>query len=74
MLENGDLEPITSPEGSVAHSNLLYVDDVLLFCKGKHANLMKVFYALNFYGDLSGQQISWDKSFMFFGEAITPIR
>lgn len=65
-----DLTPISSPKGSVSPTPLLYADDILLFCKGIANNIKNVATALNFYGNLSGQHFSWDKSFIYFGAVI----
>ncbi|KAK2639491.1 hypothetical protein Ddye_027286 [Dipteronia dyeriana] len=62
---------ISSPVGIHAPSHFLYVGDVILFCQASPQNLQVILDAFTLYGSLSGQQVNWKKSSIFFGKGIS---
>ncbi|XP_055962061.1 uncharacterized protein LOC130015619 [Mercurialis annua] len=46
-------------------------DDVLIFGQATRKNLKAIQSLFNFYGDISGQIVNWDKSEIYFGKHVT---
>ncbi|KAK3188968.1 hypothetical protein Dsin_028529 [Dipteronia sinensis] len=59
-----------APEGFTALTHLLYVDDVLIFCRGTMKNVRGIMRAFEIYSSISGQMVNWSKSSIFFGSSI----
>ncbi|KAK3221824.1 hypothetical protein Dsin_008849 [Dipteronia sinensis] len=74
MVASDQLLPISSPRGFSAPTHLLYVDDVLIFCRGTVRNLRRVVHAFRVYDSISGQLVNWSKSSIFFGFSVSPAR
>ncbi|KAK3212455.1 hypothetical protein Dsin_017161 [Dipteronia sinensis] len=53
---------ILADRGFSAPTHLLYVYDVLIFCKGTIRNLRRVEHAFKVYGSISGQLFNWISS------------
>ncbi|KAF3441089.1 hypothetical protein FNV43_RR19375 [Rhamnella rubrinervis] len=70
-FSKGSLLPISSPRNFSSPSYLLYVDDVLMFCRGTYRNMSGIFYALNVYDSLSGQIVNLDKSHIYFRSGVS---
>ncbi|KAF3443274.1 hypothetical protein FNV43_RR12956 [Rhamnella rubrinervis] len=51
---------IFSPRNLSSPSHFLYVDDVLLFCRGTHQNMSGIFVTLYLYDSLSGQILPFE--------------
>ncbi|KAK3212772.1 hypothetical protein Dsin_017478 [Dipteronia sinensis] len=74
MVASDQLLFISSPRGFSAPTQLLYADDVLIFCKGTIRNLRRVVHAFKVYGSISGQLVNWSKSSIFLGSSVSPAR
>ncbi|CAI8584688.1 unnamed protein product [Vicia faba] len=61
------LGPIQGPNNISVPSNILYVDDVFIFCKGKISNIKILISTFEEYAKVSGQMVNCDKSFIFGG-------
>ncbi|KAK2642786.1 hypothetical protein Ddye_024549 [Dipteronia dyeriana] len=59
MVESDQLLHISSLRGFSAPTQLLYTDDVLVFCRGTIKNLKSVMLAFRVYGSISGQLVNW---------------
>ncbi|KAK3193727.1 hypothetical protein Dsin_025037 [Dipteronia sinensis] len=57
MVDFSQLLPISSMRGFSAPTHLLYVDDVLIFCRGTVQNLKNIMSAFEVYGNISGVPI-----------------
>ena len=53
-----------------APSHFLYTDDVLLFARASVSNLTNIMEAFRLYGSLFGQDVNWEKSFIYFGKGV----
>ena len=51
----------------------MFVDVVLLFSKASFSNLNTILAALETYSLLSGQDVNWDKSFIYLGDGVRPL-
>ncbi|XP_057771151.1 uncharacterized protein LOC130990949 [Salvia miltiorrhiza] len=51
-------------------THLFYADDIIIFCKATVRNARKVQDILNYYGSISGQHCSQDKSNLFFARRV----
>ncbi|KAL6178468.1 hypothetical protein ACLB2K_049986 [Fragaria x ananassa] len=70
LLNNGRLKPISSPQGVMAPSHVLFVDDVIVLCRGDQRNLTLVMSLFDEYGQNSGQIINKAKSQVFVSKHI----
>ena len=70
-MDLGFLLSISSLIGMHAHMHFLYTDDVLLFCP---ASPSAGDFDFELYGSLSSQNVSWEKSFIYFGGGISEAR
>ncbi|XP_057806239.1 uncharacterized protein LOC131021166 [Salvia miltiorrhiza] len=56
-------------------THLLYADDILVFCKASVRNAKKIKHILEYYGRLSGQVCSLEKSRVYFAKGVaTPMK
>ncbi|KAI9198490.1 hypothetical protein LWI28_016785 [Acer negundo] len=53
LVGSSQIMPISSPMGFLAPTHLLYVDDVLIFCRCTQKNLKHIMIAFTDYGDIS---------------------
>ncbi|XP_057779784.1 uncharacterized protein LOC130998382 [Salvia miltiorrhiza] len=51
-------------------THLFYADDIILFCKATVRNACKIQEILNYYGSISGQHCSTEKSNIFFARRV----
>ncbi|CAI8604586.1 unnamed protein product [Vicia faba] len=63
----GVVKPMLGPKNSPFLSHTLYVDDILIFCKGTKANLQVMFSFFSSYAAALGQVFSPSKSSFFVG-------
>ncbi|KAK9282955.1 hypothetical protein L1049_011180 [Liquidambar formosana] len=68
MMQNDLLAPISSPRGYMAPTHILFADDILIFCKRTRHNFSNLLQFLEMYKEASGQQISEEKSAIFFSQ------
>ncbi|XP_057774946.1 uncharacterized protein LOC130993927 [Salvia miltiorrhiza] len=64
------LQPMSFSRTCNFPTHLLYADDILIFCKASHKNARKIKEILDYYGSLSGQVCSVEKSHVFFGSGV----
>lgn len=67
MVEDGQLQSMAGPRGYAIPSHILYVDDILLMCRGTQRNLKNLMRLFNDYGEASGQLINPAKSKFYTG-------
>lgn len=57
--------------GVLVHSNFLYADDIMIFCKATRDNTLLLRDIFLQYGRVSGQVVSPSKSRIFFGNQVS---
>lgn len=67
VVEEGMVDLIKSPRSTNILSHYFYVDDLMLFCKGKLSSLKSLKDLFTRYGDCSGQVVNLNKSSIFAG-------
>lgn len=67
LVDQGELLPITSPRVYKVPSHVLYVDDILIFCRGTKRNLECLMSLFKRYSEASGQHVSCEKSKVYSG-------
>ncbi|XP_057803558.1 uncharacterized protein LOC131018881 [Salvia miltiorrhiza] len=67
------LQPMSFSRASNFPTHLLYADDILIFCKASQKNARKIKEILDYYGSLSGQVCSIEKSHVFFGSGVAVV-
>ncbi|XP_057791142.1 uncharacterized protein LOC131008273 [Salvia miltiorrhiza] len=72
-VDSGNLVPMKLTRGTAFPTHLLYADDILVFGRATTANARKITHILEFYGSISGQICSMEKSHVYFGDK-TPNR
>ena len=72
LCDKGEIHAISSPRACKAPTHFLFADDVLLFTKASLEDLDAISHAFKLYGFLSGQQVNWEKSFIYFGNSVSP--
>lgn len=65
LVQSNDLNLMAATREVAALSHLLYVNDVLLFCKAFTCNICCISDAFAEYGELFGQLVNWEKSFLY---------
>ncbi|KAF1894057.1 hypothetical protein Lal_00003974 [Lupinus albus] len=58
LVSQGNLSPIVGPKGVRTPSHVLYVDDILIFCKGLKSNLVALNSLIKDYAEASGQHVN----------------
>ena len=66
LVEDGEVDLISSSRGSKVPSHCFYADDLMVFCKGKVSNLEALKKLFTRYANCSRQIINTSKSFLFF--------
>ena len=56
-----------------APTHFLFTDEVLLFTKAGFSNLKTILVAFDTYALVFGQEVNWDKSFIFLGARVRPL-
>ncbi|XP_057803256.1 uncharacterized protein LOC131018559 [Salvia miltiorrhiza] len=69
-VESGHLQPMRMSRHTLFPTHLFYADDILVFGRATEANARTILHILNFYGSLSGQICSMEKSNIFFGDKV----
>ncbi|XP_057770241.1 uncharacterized protein LOC130990060 [Salvia miltiorrhiza] len=67
------LQPMSFSRARNFPTHLLYADDILIFCKASLKNARKIKEILDYYGRLSGQVCSVEKSHVFFGSGVAAV-
>ncbi|XP_057802933.1 uncharacterized protein LOC131018226 [Salvia miltiorrhiza] len=67
------LQPMSFSRVRNFPTHLLYADDILIFCKASQKNARKIKEILDYYGRLSGQVCSVEKSHVFFGSGVAAV-
>lgn len=66
----GQISGLQVARGAPPVSHLLFADDSMLYCKGDSVELDRMIQVLHQYSLLSGQQINYQKSSVYFGKRI----
>ena len=69
-VDMGNIKSIKVALGAPGISNLLYADDVLLFCGTQHSEVSALMKCVEKYCDWSGQVVSRDKSGIFISKGV----
>ncbi|XP_057811447.1 uncharacterized protein LOC131025669 [Salvia miltiorrhiza] len=69
-VESSHLIPIRFSRTRNYPTHLFYADDIILFCKATVRNARKIHEILNYYGSISGQHCSTEKSNLFFARRV----
>lgn len=67
LVSRGELNLMAGPRGTHVPSHVLYIDDVMIFCKGTQQNLHSLMDLFRRYGEVSGQVINPNKSTFYSG-------
>jgi len=67
LVTDGEVDLISSSRGTKVPSHCFYVDDLMVFCKGKVSNLVALKNLFTRYANSSRQVINASKSFFFDG-------
>lgn len=65
LVEDGEVDLISSSRGTQVPSHCFYADDLMVFCKGKVSNLEALKSLFTRYANCSGQIINASKSFFY---------
>lgn len=74
LVHDGNMSLMSGPRNSYVPSHALYVDDVMIYCRGTQNNLLSLLYLFQRYGSVSGKIINPNKSTFFAGGAISSRR
>ncbi|XP_057808675.1 uncharacterized protein LOC131023144 [Salvia miltiorrhiza] len=69
-VSSGHLAPMMMTKLQPFPTHLFYADDILIFCKASIQNAITIKRILGYYGDISGQICSVEKSFIYFGDKV----
>jgi hypothetical protein len=67
LVEDGQLHPFKGTRNVSIPSHCLYADDVLVFCNGRHSNLIALKHLFTRYAMASGQVVNASKSTFYDG-------
>ncbi|XP_057775038.1 uncharacterized protein LOC130994018 [Salvia miltiorrhiza] len=73
-VDSRHLTPMSFSRFSNFPTHLLYADDVILFCRATIRNAKKILDILQYYGSISGQLCSQEKSNLFFSRHVSTDR
>ncbi|XP_057790741.1 uncharacterized protein LOC131007841 [Salvia miltiorrhiza] len=74
-VTSSHLSPMVMSRENPFPTHLFYADDILVFCKASVRNAETIKHILEFYGSLSGQICSSQKSYIYFlNRVTTPLR
>jgi len=65
LVNDNKILHMTSPQGYLTPSHILYVDDIFVFCRGDNKSLRILSIFLKTYGDFSGQYVNNSNSSFF---------
>lgn len=71
LRQEGKLNYILSPRGTIAPSHCFYADDLIVFCGVDMRGVQNVMSSMRDYGEASRQDVSYGKSNVFFARNIT---
>jgi hypothetical protein len=72
--EDGKWKPMRAGRNGPAISHLIFADDLLLFGQAVEENMNAVMEVLNRFCSMSGQQVNYDKSSIFFSRNVPNVR
>ncbi|GAU46447.1 hypothetical protein TSUD_402140 [Trifolium subterraneum] len=72
LVVDGKVDLIKGARGSHVSSHIFYVDDIMIFCKGKISSLQALRDLFSTYAQASGQSISAEKSTIYVGSIPPP--
>ena len=67
LVREGKIKQIKGTRHSMVPSHILYVDDIMLFCKGNSASIQALTQLFNEYAANSGQKVNPSKSILYVG-------
>ncbi|KAK2417953.1 hypothetical protein QL285_040194 [Trifolium repens] len=73
-IEEGRWKPMRAGKNGPPISHLMFVDDLLLFGQATGENMTAVMEVLNQFCTMSGQQVNYDKSAIFFSRNVAAVR
>jgi ribonuclease HI len=73
-VENGKWKPMRAGRSGPSISHLMFADDLLLFGQAVDENMTAVVEVLNKFCLMSGQQVNFDKSSIFFSRNVPTVR
>ncbi|XP_057811785.1 uncharacterized protein LOC131026023 [Salvia miltiorrhiza] len=65
------LTPMSFSRSMLFPTHLLYADDILIFCRASTRNAKTIKHILEYYGELSGQVCSLEKSRIYFAKGVS---
>jgi hypothetical protein len=72
--ETGKWKPMRAGRNGPYISHLMFADDLLLFGQADEENMTAVMNVLNKFCTMSGQQVNYDKSSIFFSRNVPTVR
>jgi hypothetical protein len=73
-IESGKWKPMRAGRNGPLISHLMFADDLLLFGQAEEENMTTVLNVLNMFCSMSGQQVNYDKSSIFFSRNVPATR
>ncbi|RHN42261.1 putative RNA-directed DNA polymerase [Medicago truncatula] len=67
LVEEGKVDLISASRNAKIPSHCLYVDDIMVYCKGKMSSLVALKELFTSYANCSGQAINLRKSSIYYG-------
>lgn len=71
QIQINNLKPFTFKKKTIAISHLLFVDDVLFFCKENNRNIEAISQVISVFSKISGMKINTAKSKAWFSKTVT---
>lgn len=68
-VTSGEIHPMMTTRSMLAPTHFLHAYAILLFCRGTKVNIKKVVDCFKIYR-MSNQLVSWEKSYIYFGNGI----
>jgi hypothetical protein len=72
--KNGKWKPMRAGRNGPSISHLMFADDLLSFGQATEENMRAVMDVLNKFCSMSGQQVNYDKSSIFFSRNVPNVR
>ena len=73
LSDKGKLRLTSYPRSVKASTHFLFADDVFLFSEASFSNLKTILASFENYNILLGQEVNWDKSFIYLGPGVGPL-
>jgi hypothetical protein len=69
-IDKGEWKPMRAGRHGLVISHLMFADDLLIFGQATEEGMTTVMHVLNKFCNMSGQQVNYDKSSIFFSRNV----